>query len=134
MRGLYYEGLQFLGNVEGLATSSRVPRLSALALGFFGRRGVGRDGQFGRGGRGPEKARLGLALLVAELLLDGLVFLGEAIDLALFVQAFGTVVKRHDRSRRSTAYSAPWRRPHEDSCSTPHGSPAHGAGGRGDTR
>jgi len=50
-------------------------------------RRIGFDRELGRGSRGTESSWLGLALAVAQLLLEAGVLLAQAIDLALFLEA-----------------------------------------------
>ena len=94
-----------LASVTGVAPCPWVPWTRTLSLGDLGRRGVGLDGPLGRGGRRAEKTRRGLPLLVTALLPKALEFLGEPIDLPLFLQTLGTPIDRHHHSRPDAAAS-----------------------------
>src|SRR5580658_6120750 len=68
------------------------PRPAGRARGLA-RRGIGFDGQFCRRGRGAEESLPGRALLIAQAILEPGVFLPEAVNLPLLLQAVRTITQ-----------------------------------------
>jgi hypothetical protein len=93
--------------VERLATGALMSRPCPSPLGGICQLGAGLDGEFGRGGRRPKEALLGLARLIPEVLLEALEFLGEPIDLPRLLQTSGAPVDGHPRPHHGPCREAP---------------------------